>query len=80
MSSVEHLKNPAIFRASGRLGIYLPRSIEIIVCLDTPIAPASSSCVRPAPFLYSLTLFMILSFITAPGYTGDKSDNPENEG
>ena len=39
--------------------MYLPLSIELIVCLETPRIPASSACERLRSILRSLTLFLI---------------------
>ena len=61
-ASVEHWNNLRSFSASGRLGIYFPCSMEMMLCRDTPTRLASSSCVMPSRFRCSLTRLISFSF------------------
>src|SRR3954462_12024451 len=55
--SVGHLNTRAKVRASGRLGTYRSRSIELMLWRETPTASASSCCVHPCSSRSSLTRF-----------------------
>jgi hypothetical protein len=59
ISSVEHPNTLAKVSASGKLGTYRSRSIELMLCRDTPTASASCSCVQQRATRSSLTRFRI---------------------
>lgn len=59
IESVGFWKYLAIFNANTVEGIYLHASIELIVCLLTPTAEASSCCVISLMARSTLTLFFI---------------------
>jgi len=47
ISSTFESNNLAIINANGREGLYLPFSMEMMVCLDTPNSSANLSCEYP---------------------------------
>lgn len=61
MSSMLKLKKLANLNANTIDGLYLPFSSEPIVCLDTPIAFARSSCLIPFSCRNFSKLFFNLS-------------------
>lgn len=63
------LKYLASLMASMTDGLYRPFSRELMVCLETPMASASSSCLMPFCFRISSSLFFkILPFLIKYAY------------
>lgn len=73
-------KTFAIFKANIVEGTYLPASIELMVCLETPILLARSSCVIFFIARSTRRLFFILqqTFLTIKNPMETNNENDEN--